>query len=218
MSACANPFRTEDGGEAQAAKVTLFDATTVIQDAWQHIQMRGATDYRLEVRDGRVAIVAVGQESASGLFRRVAVDTKRCPILEWSWGVETLQPHADIRVKAREDVAASVFLLFGDPGFLVDPDPVPTLRYVWTNGKVPVEAVVDSPYMPGTVRSLVVESGNKRAGTWVTERRNVAEDFERVFGSPPKDRIHAIALFTDNDQTKQPVEAFYGWARVVCAP
>ncbi len=40
VSACANPFRTEDGGEAQAAKVTLFDATTVIQDAWQHIQMR----------------------------------------------------------------------------------------------------------------------------------------------------------------------------------
>ncbi|MEE8302032.1 MAG: hypothetical protein V3S24_06295 [Candidatus Tectomicrobia bacterium] len=34
----------------------------------------------------------------------------------------------------------------------------------------------------------------------------------------PKDHIQAIALFTDNDQTKQPVQAYYGWARVVCAP
>ncbi len=218
VSACANPPRTEVSGVVGTGHVSLFDATTVIQDAWLHIRMRGATDYRLAVQEGRVAIVAVGQESASGLFRHVAVDPERCPVLEWSWGVETLQPNADIRLKAREDVAASVFLLFGDPGFLTDPDPVPTLRYVWTNEKVPAETIVESPYLPGTVRSLVVESGSKRVGTWVMERRNVAQDFERAFGYPPKDHIQAIALFTDNDQTKQPVKAYYGWARVVCTP
>ncbi|HIJ42611.1 MAG: DUF3047 domain-containing protein [Rhodospirillales bacterium] len=200
-----------------AAGNKLFDAETVPRDQWKHLPLRGETKYRLAVLDGRVAIRAVGRDSASVLIRRVDADPTRCPVLEWSWSATKIQPDADLRVKNREDVTAAIFLLFGDPGSMFGLAPVPTLRYVWTNGNVPVETVVVSPYMPGTVRSVVVESGEDRAGTWVTERRNVVEDFERAFGRPPKDRIQAIALFTDNDQTKQPVEAYYGWARMVCA-
>ena len=196
----------------------LFDATTTIQDQWQHMPLRGETEYRLAVMNGRLGIRAVGRESASGLIRRVSVDPRQCPVIEWSWLVTRIQPDADLRVKEAEDVAASVYILFGDPGFLFDPKPVPTLRYVWTNGRLPLDAVIDSPYLPGTVRSVVVESGGGRAGTWVTERRNMLKDFERAFGYPPKENIQAIALFTDNDQTLQPVEAYYGWAQVVCEP
>ncbi len=43
-------------------------------------------------------------------------------------------------------------------------------------------------------------------------------DFLSAFGDSPTERIHAIVLFTDNDQTQQPVEAYYGWARVICEP
>ena len=218
VSACAGAPRFDDAGPGRAAgNGLLFDAKTTIQDQWQHLPLRGETEYRLAVLDGRIAIRAVGRDSASGLIRRVDVDPARCPIIEWSWSATKIQPDADLRVKDREDVAASLFLLFGDPGFLSHPKPVPTLRYVWTNERVPAESVVDSPYLPGTVRSIVVESGWDRVGMWTTERRNVVEDFERAFGYRPNDGIHAIVLFTDNDQTRQPVEAYYGWARMVCA-
>ena len=168
--------------------------------------------------DGQLGIRAVGRQSASGLIRRVRVDPRKCANIEWSWYVSRIQQDADLRVKEAEDVAASVFLLFGDPGFMFDPKPVPTLRYVWTNGRLPLNAVIDNPYLPGTVRSVVVENTDKRVNTWVTERRNMFKDFENAFGYPPKANIEAIALFTDNDQTLQPVEAYYGWARVVCEP
>lgn len=197
---------------------TLFSAAHAIQDQWQHMPLRGETEYRIALMDGRIAIRAVGQQSASGLIRRVTIDPAKCPIVEWSWSVTRLQEDADLYVKEKEDVAASVFLLFGDPGFLFDPKPVPTLRYVWTNGKVPIEAIVDNPYLPGIVRSIVVESGTERIGTWVTERRNVVEDFLNAFGYRPTERIHAVALFTDNDQTQEPVEAYYGSGRMLCAP
>ncbi len=149
-------------------------------------------------------------------MRRVEIDTDQCPEIEWSWSVSVLQPSADIRIREREDVAASIFLLFGDPGFVFDPSPVPTLRYVWTNERVAVESVIDSPYMPGTVRSLVVRSGIHGSGQWTTQKRDVGRDFRTAFGYAPPGPVRAVAIFTDNDQTGEDVEAYYEWARVLC--
>jgi hypothetical protein len=194
----------------------LFAASTAIEDEWQHLRIVGSTQYRVELYEERLAIAARGRGSASGLMRRVEVDTERCPVIEWSWSVAVLQPGADLRVREREDVAASIFLLFGDPGFVFDPTPVPTLRYVWTNERVDVERVIDSPYIPGTVRSLVVQSGAHRRGQWTTHRRDVGRDFRRAFGHAPPGPVQAVAVFTDNDQTGEDVEAYYEWARMLC--
>lgn len=216
VSSCAvKPERAAASSQASASG-WLFDATAVIDHRWQHLPLRGKTEYRMAVLGGQVAIRAVGRSSASGLIRRVDIDTERCPTIEWSWAISELQRMADLRVKELEDVAASLFLLFGDPGFFSDPKPVPTLRYVWTNGHATVGEVIDNPYLPGVVRSIVVRSGNPHSGTWQVERRNLLEDFESAFGHRPGSSIRAIALFTDNDQTKEPVEAYYGRGRVFC--
>ena len=217
LSACAptlprQPVTVEHYGE----RMPLLDIATVIQDGWMELPLRGTTEYRIATVDGRVAIRATGRNTASGLIRFVQTDTVRCPIITWSWRVDRLQNDADLWIKDKEDVAASIFLLFGDPGFLADPEPVPTLRYVWTNDNSPMEAVIDSPYLPGVMRSVVIKSGKEHLGQWMTERRNVIEDFERAFGEPPPDAIHAIVLFTDNDQTRQPVEAYYEWIQAIC--
>jgi len=129
-----------------------------------------------------------------------------------------MQSDADIRVKERDDAAASLYLFFGDPGGALNPKTVPTLGYVWTSDKLSVESVVQNPAWSGTVRSIVVQSGEANMGTWLTESRNILEDFERAFGTLPPDRIHAIVLLTDNDQTAQPVEAYYGGGNVFCTP
>jgi hypothetical protein len=55
-----------------------------------------------------------------------------------------------------------------------------------------------------------VRSGRSRLGQWVRERRNVVDDFRRSFGREPPEAVELIALFTDNDQTREPVEAYYG--------
>lgn len=192
----------------------LFDAATAIQDDWTHLPLRGTTEYRLTATDNSVAIRAVPKSSASGLIRSVDVDPVRCPTLEWRWRVDRLQESADLRTKNKEDVAASIFLLFGDPGFMSNPEPVPTLRYVWTNGLHQKGDVIDNPYLPGVVRSIVIQTGD--AGSWHVEKRNIVQDYERAFGSAPKDTVHAIALFTDNDQTKEEAVALYAWAKLHC--
>lgn len=205
-------FTSDD--EAQRA---LLHIPWVVQHRWQELVLRGRTDYSIAVIDERLVMRAEARNSASGLMREVETDIEYCSELVWSWRVDTLQPAADIRVKSKEDVAASIFLLFGDPGMLILPDPVPTLRYVWTNERVAAGTIVDSPYLPGVVRSLVVRSGDQRLGKWLVERRNVLEDFVQAFGHLPEEDLFAVALFTDNDQTGEPVLAYYEWIELQCS-
>ena len=70
--------------------------------------------------------------------------------------------------------------------------------------------MVFSPYHPGTVREIVIESGTENLGQWVRIRRNIVEDFRSAFGKKPPGPIEMIALWSDNDQTDEPVEAYFG--------
>lgn len=197
-------------------QVILLDATNVIEQRWRHYPLRGKTEYRLAVFNGRVAVRAMGQNSASGLIRRVSVDPRKCPVLEWTWYAAAIQKSADLTQKSGDDVAASIFLLFGDPGFLSAPTPVPTLRYVWTNPRHSLGDVIDNPYMPSVVRNIIIRTGPSDGQRLVTERRNIVDDYTRAFGVKPSSNISAIVLFTDNDQTKEPTEAYYSKIVSLC--
>jgi hypothetical protein len=184
-----------------------------VEQAWTHRTFGAATLYESVMLDGVPAIRAIGRESASGLYRETPYRVGDRPWLEWTWRVDQLQETADIRVKSREDFAAAIFLMFGRPS--MTNREVPTLAYVWTSGRVPVSAVVASPHRPGSVRSIIVRSGAADLGQWMRERRDVFEDFRRAFGQEPPDPVEIVALFTDNDQTGEPVEAYYGAIRAL---
>ena len=63
-----------------------------------------------------------------------------------------------------DDFAASIFVLFGDPGFLSSPNKVPTLRYVWSTARHKSGTVVANPYMPELVKNIVVRAGPRDSG------------------------------------------------------
>jgi Protein of unknown function (DUF3047) len=186
----------------------LADPTLPLQQAWTHQSFGAATRYESMMLDGVPAIRAIGHESASGLYRDTQYRVEDRPWLEWTWRVDQLQETADIRVKSREDFAAAIFLIFGRPS--MTNREVPTLAYVWTSDRLPAGALVASPHQPRFVRSIVVRSGEGHLGQWMHERRNVLQDFRAAFGQEPPDAIEIVALFTDNDQTGEPVEAYYG--------
>jgi Protein of unknown function (DUF3047) len=195
------------------APLLLADPTWPVEQAWTHRTFGAATLYESVMLDGVPAIRAIGRESASGLYRETPYRVGDRPWLEWTWRVDQLQETADIRVKSREDFAAAIFLMFGRPS--MTNREVPTLAYVWTSGRVPVSGVVASPHRPGSVRSIIVRSGAADLGQWMRERRDVFEDFRRAFGQEPTDPVEIVAVFTDNDQTGEPVEAYYGAIRAL---
>ena len=216
LTACTNA--TKDATSFDSPKTTgvsegtsepLLSIPTLWDQPWQHLAMRGETDYRVVSIEGQLAIRAQGRESASGLGREVDVDLKHCPEVGWTWRMEVLQASANIGDRNRDDVAASVGFMFGDPGFLGAPTPVPSIRYVWTNDRYPPETVLPNPYYPQHVKNIVLRSGESHAGQWLQERRNLVADYEQAFGQPPAGRLYAMVLFSDNDQTGEPVIAYY---------
>jgi len=74
------PMRTDK----PATPRVLFDPETIFADEWMHLPLKGETDWRMAVMDGRVSLRARGRTSASGLIRRVHVDSRKCPVLEWT--------------------------------------------------------------------------------------------------------------------------------------
>ena len=73
---------------APALGIAGAESVVILQDgdtsSWIERSFKGSTVYETVALDGRTAVRAASEESASGLFRKVRVDIGRMPILSWS--------------------------------------------------------------------------------------------------------------------------------------
>jgi hypothetical protein len=81
------------------------------------------------------------------------------------------------------------------------------IGYVW-DPALPVGSVIKSP-KTGAVTFIVVRSGSERRGQWLSDERNVVQDYRRVFGDEP-DAPGAIALSIDTNDTHSSAEMLFG--------
>jgi len=79
--------------------------------------------------------------------------------------------------------------------------------YVW-DSQAPVGTTLTHPRLPN-VRIIVVESGTARADTWQRQVRNVAQDYQALFGRQPP-RVGKVALMIDTNDTRGEAEALFG--------
>jgi hypothetical protein len=56
---------------------------------------------------------------------------------------------------------------------------------------------------------FAMQNGKQHAGTWVNEKRNIREDYKRIFGADITS-ADAVAIMTDTDNTGQKASAYYG--------
>ena len=149
--------------------------------------------------------------SASGLIRKIRIDPVEYPLVSWRWKVMNVLEKGDVTKKEGDDYAARIYVVFSSLFFWE----AKTINYVWAN-KIPLGEAVTSPYTPNAVM-IAVESGNDKAGRWISEKRNVLEDYRQCFGKePPKAR--AIAMMTDTDNTGESTTAWYGPIRSGSSP
>jgi hypothetical protein len=132
------------------------------------------------------------------------VNLKETPILEWTWKVTGLPKGGNSCRKATDDQAAQVFVVW--PRF---PEAVRSriVGYVWDSSQ-PVGTMCKSE-KSGTVTYIVVRSGAADLGKWFTERRNVAEDFKKIYGEEP-DAPAAVSVAIDSNDTQSTSESFFG--------
>ncbi len=182
-------------------------------DGWEPKSFSGQTDYRFVTIDNETVLEATSNSSASGLVMERTIDLDRTPILVWRWRVEKpVQSPADEQSKNGDDFAVRVYFIVPGRGFLAFPDSV---SYVWSRSQS-VGVSWKNPYTD-KVRMIAVDSGTQHAGAWRVHRRNMREDFRRLFARDTSEISH-IAIMTDTDNTKTEARAWYGDVWVEPAP
>jgi hypothetical protein len=85
--------------------------------------------------------------------------------------------------------------------------PLRAISYTWGN-KTPRESIVPMPYT-GWFKQLVVENAASPVNNWITEERDVYEDYRKAFGENPTG-ITGVAIMTNTDNMGGQATAWYG--------
>lgn len=202
-------------------------------EGWHEVPLPGKrlTQYAPVHKDGRAAVHARAQESASMWRRKVNVPAEQLGRVRWTWRVDRLNPQASISdVDAEDAVARVIFAFDGDRSRLSarnramfdlaqaltgEAPPYATLMYVWETSTA-LDTVVLNP-RSDRIRKWVVDSGSTHLGTWRLHERNLAADYERAFGERPG-ALLAIGKMTDADNTRGRAEAWYGPIELINRP
>ena len=179
-------------------------------------QTKPFTQFSVVDVEGRRALRVEAVESYGNLvhaLKNVDAGVK----LAWQWRVDKLVTGANLRVKAGDDVALKVCVLFDqamqDIPFLErqllrlaqsqsnEPLPSATLCYVWDT-ELPAGTEMENAFTR-RLRYVVLQSGPGKLRHWVAEKRDIGADFLKLFGSevsvvPP---VIGVAVGADADNT-----------------
>lgn len=210
LAACASPRGPEPAA---------------LPGGWHPVPLPGklSTLYGPAHKEGRYAVAAYSERSASMLRKRVDFAPERLGAITFSWWVSELIAEASVADIDREDAPARVLFGFGgDIGKLSartrmlfdlaaaltgEAPPYATLMYVW-DAQAPVGTVIVNP-RTDRVRKIVVDSGPTKLRQWRDHRRDLAADFRLAFGEEPGP-LQSIALMTDSDNTRSHAKSYYG--------
>jgi hypothetical protein len=220
----ARSLPRETGDVVEVARFSRSPPGPVGKPWEPYLVLRGnvPTRYQVVQLGESTALEADAEEGGSGIYRKIRIDLRRHPVLEWRWRVPA-DPETKWEVSSWASPLVRLSLAFhGDPAKLDFEDrtklrlakvltvnglPYASLLYVWMHN-VPAETVVHSPHTD-RVRMIVVESGAQRIGEWMSIRRNVLEDYRRAFGEEPSD-VLAVGLMTDPGDDGSRRRSFYG--------
>lgn len=193
---------------------------------WQPLHFENIsshTIYSVVPHNGLSVIKAESTASSSGLTREITINPAEYPMLSWSWKVSNIYQGGDVRVKEGDDYPARIYITFAYDAekvgfwesvkfnaiklFYGKYPPINAINYIWAN-KAPKELITPNPYTD-RVKMIVIESGENKIGSWIQEKRNIADDYRSAFGEEPP-HISGIAIMSDSDNTGESAIAWYG--------
>ena len=146
----------------------------------------------------------MSKKSSGGIHKAVDIDTKQYPYFTWKWKVTKLPLKGDVRKRSTDDQAGNIYIVF--PGGFPETVRSKIVSYL-LESNAPKGLMTTSPKR-GNTKNIVLESGNEKLGEWITEKRNVYEDYKKLFHEEPPKTVK-ICIWIDSDDTESEAEAFY---------
>jgi hypothetical protein len=174
-------------------------------EGWKDKVFQGTTSYKLFQLNDEKVLMAESQDSASVLIKKLHVDLKKYPYLNWSWRIENRLETKNERIKSGDDYAARIYVVI-DGGIL--PWRTKAVNYVWANN-TEKEETWPNAFAGKSAMMIALRSSKDKVSTFHFEKRNVFEDLKKLFGKEFY-FIDAIALMTDTDNSHGQTKAYYG--------
>ncbi len=197
------------GDFTQADELSIIPAGEFSQgrlDDWLPKKFVNETLYSLKKIDNKTVLKAASQNSASGLIKKIRVDIKKYPFLNWSWRIENrLAGTFDEKQKFVDDYTVRIYI-FVRRGIAFWN--TIALNYVWSKNSTKGETWPNA-FAQNNAVMVALRSSEAPFSIWHWEKRNIREDFKKLFGKEIE-FIDAVVLMSDTDNTQKEVTAYYG--------
>lgn len=169
------------------------------------------------VDEGIRAVRLHSKGALTFLEKTVDIDIAAFPIVTWRWKVENVLDEIDERTIEGDDHPIRIFFVFEPDAskqnfwfrfkrwlyldrYHRHPVGGRYTEYLWSSHLRPGEILHD-PAKPWQ-KLMVLEGGSEHVGKWRSYRRNLYEDFRRLYAEEPR-RLVFIGILNDTDQTGQ---------------
>jgi len=139
-----------------------------------------------------------------GLKKEISFDIKKYPYLSWRWRATKLPKGGDIRQRETDDQAGQVYVVFPKFPTMINSR---SMGYIWDTQAPVGFSGTSTAY--SKMKYVVLQSGGSRLGEWISESRNVYEDYQNLFQEDPP-LVGAVLLYINSQHTKSSAECFYG--------
>ncbi len=220
------PCTAKERSTIIAGNFSASNSNAALPEDWQPLEFKDIethTVYRLVNDNGIFVVQAESHASSSGLTRKLTVNPLEHPLLSWSWKIANVYEKGDISKKQGDDYPARIYITFAYDRdkvgfwervkfntiklFYGEYPPINAINYIWAS-KAPPELITPNPFTD-RVKMIVLQSGDEKKNQWISETRNIAEDYRKAFGEEPP-MISGIAIMTDSDNTGESATAWYG--------
>jgi len=169
------------------------------------------------MEEGIHAVKLHSKAALTFLEKSVTIDIEKFPIVTWKWKVENILRGNDEKTKGGDDHPIRIFFVF-------EPDESKQAfwfrlkrfiyldrihghpmggrftEYLWSSHLQPGD-IINDPGKPWQ-KLMVVEGGSLNLGKWISYKKNLYEDFRKLYGEELR-RLIFIGILNDTDQTGQ---------------
>lgn len=198
-------------GDAWGQPMVLVDFSSARETApqgWELSVKTGEAHLQLVQDNGKQALQMRSEQASFSLQKKVHIVLQESPVLVWDWKVTELPRGGDFRHSHTDDQAAQLIVAFSSSRFLA---------YIW-DSTAPKDLVASAPAPPfRKIFAIVVQSGSQRLGDWITERRNLLDDYKQAFGEEAE-TIEGVRIQINSQHTKSRAEAYWRSIAVMAKP
>jgi hypothetical protein len=160
-------------------------------DKWKVRSGNPAAIYSFVTEGQNTFLQARTKGNSIQLFRKKGWNIMENPFLSWKWRIREF-PTSETKHVVKNDNAVAIYVVFPSKWFMPE-----TIKYIWNSDLEKDRILRKRDNFPG----IVIRSGKRDADKWITEERNVFEDYKKLFGRNPPNPV-AFGFLSDSNESK----------------